>query len=483
LPGARPDGIDDPCFGREGASLAPSRRKLPMTTASVHQRFALSAPFAPFALGAALAVAVVVRGGFTGTGKAAFALAAGGALLAALATGHVSRSVARHPAVVGLALLAMLSVTSVAWTVGAPDDAIGSGLAIAGLSAMALAAASLAGRRGGPHILASAIVAAAVVTGVLGYLAAALRSEPLAQCLSGVWRPGGTFEYPPALGLAQVAALPILLRGAAARSRRTSAAAYAGAALAVGVLVLAGSRTQLALGVAVVAAALAWPRRTVGIDRSRVAAGVGVVAAGGVAIAALSRTDLISAPVRVALACAAIGLAAYAGFRRARPTDRRAAAAVLICLAAGGGMLAVGSTSPAECGAPPDGGLTHGRLALWSDSASTVAERPLAGAGAGAFLAASGERQGDSPVRFAHNLPLEVGVELGVLGLGALALLVGGVGRALWRSRGTPSLWLFGPAAVAFLVSNLVDWSWQITGLGALFAVALGGLIAAGAQR
>jgi hypothetical protein len=454
-----------------------------MTTAPLHNRFAVSTPLAALALGGALALGVLVRGGFTDTGKTAFALAAGGAFLATLAACQVARSAARDPAVVGLVLLALFSVASSVRTVGAPDDALRSGLAIAGLAAMVLAAASLAGRPGGPHILASAIVAAAATTGALGYLAAALRSEPLAQCLSGAWRPGGTFEYSPALGLAQVAALPILLRGAAARSRRTSAAAYAGAALAVGVLVLAGSRTQLVLGAAVVIVALVWPRRTVAAECSRIATAVGVIAAAGLAIAALSRTDLISAPVRVALACAAIGLAAYAGFRRAGPTDRRAAATVLICLAAGGGMLAVGSTSPAECGTPPDGGLTHGRLALWSDSASTLAQRPLAGAGAGAFLVASSEQQGDSPVRFAHNLPLEVGVELGVLGLGALALLGIGAGRALWRARGTPSLWLFGPAVVAFLLSNLVDWSWQITGLGALFAVALGGLIAVGARQ
>lgn len=155
---------------------------------------------------------------------------------------------------------------------------------------------------------------------------------------------------------------------------------------------------------------------------------------------------------------------------------------MLACLAVGGGLTAMASTTPAECGTPPDGGLTHGRLALWGDAAATFAERPLLGAGAGAFLAASAERQGESPVRFAHSLPLEVGVELGVLGLGALALLVAGAGLALRRARGTPSLWLFGPAVVAFLAANLVDWSWQLPGVGAIFAVALGGLIAVGGR-
>lgn len=453
-----------------------------MTTAPLHQRSVFSAPLAPLALGAALGLAVLVRGGFTDTGKVAFALAAGGAVLAALAGGHVARSVSRHPTVLGLALLAALSVASAAWTVGDPDDAIGSGLAIAGLAAMVLAAASLAGRPEGTHLLASAIVAAAVLTGALGYLAAAMRSEPFAQCLSGVWRPGGTFEYSPALGLAQVAALPILLRGTVCRSRHTAAAAYAGATLGVGVLVLAGSRTQLALGAAVLIAALAWPQRTVAANRPRIAAAGGAVVAGGLTIAAISLTDLISAPARVALAVAVVALAACAGFGLTRPPRRRAVATVLLCCAAGGGLMAVASTSPAECGTPPKGGLTHGRIALWGDAAATFAERPLLGAGAGAFVVVSADRQGEPPVRFAHNLPLETAVELGVAGAAALALLVVGTGVALRRARGTPQLWIYGPAVAAFLLANLVDWSWQFAGLGAGFAVALGGLIAAGAR-
>jgi O-antigen ligase len=208
-----------------------------------------------------------------------------------------------------------------------------------------------------------------------------------------------------------------------------------------------------------------------------------MIVAAALAMAALSRADAVSGATRVAVAVAIVGAVAYAGLRIARRSPgRRGGAVVLACLAVGGGLTAMASTAPAECGTPPDGGLTHGRLALWSDAASTFGERPLLGAGAGAFLVASAEKQGESPVRFAHNLPLEVGAELGMAGLAALALLAVGVGRALRHARGTPSLWLFGPAVVAFLLANLVDWSWQITGVAAIFAVALGGVIAAGAR-
>ena len=153
---------------------------------------------------------------------------------------------------------------------------------------------------------------------------------------------------------------------------------------------------------------------------------------------------------------------------------------VAACIALAGAFAAATSTTSAACGTPPDGGLTHGRLGLWRSAAETVPEHPLAGAGAGAFLVATRAAQGDAPVAYAHDLPLEVAVELGTVGVLALGILLAGVGRALRRARGTPALWLFGPAVVAVLAANLVDWSWRLAGVGAVFAVALGGLIAAG---
>ncbi|HEX9417137.1 MAG TPA: hypothetical protein VF895_10570, partial [Gaiellaceae bacterium] len=78
--------------------------------------------------------------------------------------------------------------------------------------------------------------------------------------------------------------------------------------------------------------------------------------------------------------------------------------------------------------------------------------------------------------RFAHDLPLELGVELGILGLLLGIALYVAAGRALWRTRGSPALWLLGPAVAAFLLSNLVDWPWHLAGAGAVFALALGSL-------
>ena len=66
-------------------------------------------------------------------------------------------------------------------------------------------------------------------------------------------------------------------------------------------------------------------------------------------------------------------------------------------------------------------------------------------------MAASIVYQGYSPVRFAHDLPVELLVELGVGGLVlALGLYVAGA-QALWRARNCGEMWLLGPAVAAFL--------------------------------
>jgi hypothetical protein len=43
--------------------------------------------------------------------------------------------------------------------------------------------------------------------------------------------------------------------------------------------------------------------------------------------------------------------------------------------------------------------------------------------------------------------------------------------------------WLLGPAVAAFLVANLVDWTWHLAGASAVFALALGGLLGADEGR
>jgi O-antigen ligase len=129
------------------------------------------------------------------------------------------------------------------------------------------------------------------------------------------------------------------------------------------------------------------------------------------------------------------------------------------------------------------GGFAHGRLNTWEAAVETAAERPVLGAGAEAFYTASAVAQGESRARYAFSLPLESAVELGIAGLLlSLALLVF-VGKTVWGARASPALWLLGPAAAGFAVTNLLDWPWHLPGAGAIWAAALGGLIGATGQR
>jgi O-antigen ligase len=120
------------------------------------------------------------------------------------------------------------------------------------------------------------------------------------------------------------------------------------------------------------------------------------------------------------------------------------------------------------------GGFWHGRLHTWQAAIETFADRPIAGSGSDSFLAASILHQRFFPVRFAHDLPLELAAELGVIGFVLAVGLYATCGLALWRSRTRARFWLLGPAAVAFLIANLLDWPWHLAGSGAVWAAAFG---------
>jgi O-antigen ligase len=171
--------------------------------------------------------------------------------------------------------------------------------------------------------------------------------------------------------------------------------------------------------------------------------------------------------------------------RPGRPADvalRRAGLALAgVVLAVALGVAAAPSLDPAASGGERRAGFTHGRTGTWGAALDVWAQRPLVGHGADTFLQATAREQPGRPVRYAHDLPLEAAVELGALGLLTALALYAGAGLALRRARGTPALELLGPLVAVFLASNLVDWTWRLGGLGALWAVALGAVIAAAA--
>ena len=244
---------------------------------------------------------------------------------------------------------------------------------------------------------------------------------------------------------------------------------------------LAATRAALALAAAVILVALLAPAVTVRAPRALVAAAAALIVAAGAAarlvaggVAPAGETDGDALRL-AALFFVVVGVAgAWLVVRRlsSGALTALAVAAIVGC----GAALAVSGWSPGSAVEGADAGFSHGRAALWSDAAGLAADRPLAGAGADAFRAVGAA---EGLPHYAHNLPLELAVELGVPGLLLGLALLGAVCLALWRARHSRSLWLLGPGVAAFVAANLVDWSWHLTSAAALWAIALGALCAA----
>ncbi len=280
----------------------------------------------------------------------------------------------------------------------------------------------------------------------------------------------------------------------AGRRRGVAIAAAAGAGIAGAVLGLSDSLfSQLAAG-AVLALAVAFPSATIG--RSRALAGAGALLLVAAALAAhlvagrfAPLCELggdgarLSALAAIVIAAAAI----WALARRPLAAERASPVAPLCALAAAAAIGIGGALADPEgsCTAPtravePYAGVLHGRGELWEAAWEAGLERPLAGAGADSYVFATAALQEGGNALYAHDLPLELFAELGILGLAAAIALYVAVGATLLRARRSPALWLAGPAVAGFMLANLIDFPWHLAGAGAIWALALGALIAAG---
>ena len=428
------------------------------------------------------AFAVFAGGGYGDGERFAFGALAVVGLAAAL--GRRPERPRIDPALIVLAVLAALGALSALWTLAPVDRTLAWAAATAGYAACG-AAAALAIRRHGAATIAAAVAAIAAVAAAMGLGAALLHDPPWALRVAGNWRPAGPFEYPPALALLQVSALPALLIGMARPSRVVAAASAVGFALAAAVLALAESRTAVALAVVVIGMAFAVPGPTVAARRAVVvsAAALGLVVA-------LAAGALAHGPNRIA-AVSAVIVAAPAAWLGLRPMAERlpaarfdprrgpASAAVAAAALVAGALAFSGDTGR---GAGPATDFLHGRIGTWTSAVDAFADRPLTGAGADAFLVASARHQDGQTIRFAHQLPLELGVELGIAGLALALALYAAVAAGAWRARSTPAGWLLGPPALAFLISGLVDWTWHLAGAGAVWALSVGAIAGSGQE-
>lgn len=433
------------------------------------------------ALPAALALAVVVPsltlGGYSDGSRLLFVTLAGLALLCALLSGEAqARATARSAPVLALGLLALLSGLSAAWSIE-PSASLRWALVIAGYGAVAVAAGVVARERRGVEAVAALIAGTAVLSAALGLAGLALHEEPFAEAIYGRWRPGGPFEYPATLALLQVAALPPLLYAMTRARRLLAAAAAGGAALSAGTIALSGSRWQLALGAAVLLAAPAVMRSVRSLAAAALVASAALAMYAVVALPALSAVERVAGLGAVCAAAAlGWGLAVRARALEAPLAVRGPAAAafaIAVLLLAGVSIASLtadtGGPRPAE----------HGRLDYWRGAAETALARPVTGYGADTYEPAAALAGAPAPARYAHDLPLEAWAEIGLPGLLAVLALYAAAGRAVWRARSTRAGVLLGPAVLASLATNLLDWPWHQAGAGALWAAALGAVVAA----
>lgn len=447
------------------------------------------------ATGAALTAAVAIPtfngGGFNARSQSLFVALAGVALVVAfLLDAEAVASAARSRVVVALVALALLSSASTAWTVGEHSAALRAGLAIGGYGAVLTVAASFA-RRVGPWPVGALIVVLATVEAIVGLHAVGAHSLPDAERIDGAWRPGGTFQYPPALAILQVGALPVCSALLERRAAIICAAGALAAVLAGAVLGLADSRLALALAAGVLLALIARPPGT----RAAPLATAAIVATGALLGSAIFRGDVNStasshgwtgvARILVVGAACAIGwVLARRWLKSHNPPLVWASVGAVVLVLAAVAWSNDGSREPRPKTMSPQAAVVakhrsnflHGRGHEWAAAVETWTDRPLLGAGAGAYYIASLRHQGGNATRYAHDLPLEVSAELGILGLLLIVGLYGFATQAISRAVRSPGFWLLAPMAAAFLASNLVDWTWHLAGLGAIWAAATGAL-------
>ena len=393
--------------------------------------------------------------------------------------------------------LALIAAASAAWTIGDAADALQYALVIAGYGALATTAAVIARGRSGRTAILGTIAVLAAVSGLVGLIGAGVQEFPYGQRTGGAWQAAGTFEYGPANALLQVVALPILLTAMAGRRRSLALAAAGGAAIAGAVVGLSSSLVAEVACAAVLALAIALPEPTIGRSRAlAVASALLVVAA---ALGAHFVAGRYAPPCEfggdgarlTALAMIPVAAVAIWALARRSLTADRTSLLAPVCALAAAATLAIGGAlvdPEGSCVAPtrgvePYAGLLHGRLALWEAASEVALDHPVGGSGADTYGLASIPYQEGDRVLYAHDLPLELWAELGVAGAVLALALYAASAAAVMRARRSRVLWLAGVGVVTFLLSNLVDFPWHLAGAGAVWALGLGVVIAAGWRR
>jgi O-antigen ligase len=126
-----------------------------------------------------------------------------------------------------------------------------------------------------------------------------------------------------------------------------------------------------------------------------------------------------------------------------------------------------------------------GRYDFWRVAIDAFRENPVLGHGAGTYVFSWQQlRSIDLPVHDAHSLYLEAFAELGAVGGLLVLALVGTLlwcAFSAWRAAAHPQRERYAAllaAMLAFAIGAAFDWFWEIAGLGAIFFLAAGVMVA-----
>lgn len=417
------------------------------------------------------------------------------------------RGTAGRVALSGLALYTAWTGASIAWAPVSSQATPELERCLLYLAAFVAAMALLrspAARRGVEPALAAGIVI------VLGYalgtrlLPGLIPSTPTAEAINRLEQPLTYWNAEAALaGMGLVLCLRILgdrTRGDAVRALAAAATPLLGvglwlcysrgalAATAVGLLallVLAPSWSQLrafALGLAGAILATA------------VSSVFPTVSTAGVS-SKVEQRGAIFLGILVLLMGLTAGLARWLNRRERQPAARVGALMLpglvavgltVLALAGGGAVIYFASQEKAQpaksaTDATPARltNIDSDRYSYWRVASHDFARHPLVGSGAGSFASTwLRERPRSTATKLAHSLEVQTAADLGLVGLAALVLFLGGVALAARRAqglqRGVGAGWC--AAVVVWLLHSALDWDWHMPAL-TLVAIALGGAL------
>ena len=125
--------------------------------------------------------------------------------------------------------------------------------------------------------------------------------------------------------------------------------------------------------------------------------------------------------------------------------------------------------------------MSSNRYEYWRVAANAFAHNPVNGLGAGGFRVEwLRERPIPEAVRDTHSLELEMAAELGLVGLVAFLLAIGGAVAAAREALARRPAAAAGAvaAALAWLLHASIDWDWQLPAVTLPAVVLAGGLMA-----